>query len=235
MTIKIGLGVTEKQIRWVAAIRSSKACTELLTQAYWKSFFSQRAQVGVATARAGNVVGGGDWAPDRLIPDLVRAIQNKTQITLRNPQATRPWQHVLDPLFGYVLLAEKLWADPQQYATAWNFGPSPYAHHSVGEICQQFINHWFHAAVAGQWLKIAPDLHKPEAQRLALDSTLARQQLGWRPCEGVDELLVWTIAWYQACLQGQNMSKMSIQQLQAYLERGLHNEISTSPVWAVST
>lgn len=214
---------------------SSKACTEILTQSYWKSFFSHRRGVGVATARAGNVVGGGDWSTDRLIPDLVRAVQNKTQVTLRHPQATRPWQHVLDPIFGYLLLAEKLYQDPKRYSTAWNFGPDAYAHRTVGDISQQFMNHWFHAPVAAQWIKVVADLTLPEAQLLALDSTLARQQLGWQPHYGLEAMLALTVEWYQACLQGKSMAMLSTQQLQDYLERGLHHDISTSTLWTLST
>lgn len=214
---------------------SSKACTELLTQSYWKSFFSQRGHVGVATARAGNVIGGGDWSVDRLIPDLVRAIQHKTQVTLRNPQATRPWQHVLDPLFGYLLLAEKLCQDPKKYSSAWNFGPDAHAHRTVGVVSQQLINDWFRAPVAAQWIKIMADSALAEAQLLALDSTLARQQLGWSPCYGLDAMLALTIEWYQACLQGEKMDLVTIQQLQEYLERGLYDDISTSALRTIST
>ncbi|KXK67228.1 CDP-glucose 4,6-dehydratase, partial [Pseudomonas monteilii] len=176
---------------------SSKACCEILAQSYAASFFpaERYAEHGLslATARAGNVLGGGDFSPDRLIPDVLKAWSADEQVTLRFPQAVRPWQHALEPLAGYLLLAASLYEQGQRYAGAWNFGPGDDDMRSVGEVVQ---------LLAGQW-PLAPgvkvetsDLH--EAGLLRLDSSRARQLLGWRPRWTLNECLERTLGWHLA-------------------------------------
>ncbi len=175
---------------------ASKACAELVVASYRKAFL-QQAGVGMASARAGNVIGGGDWAEDRLIPDLVRAAQQHQTITIRSPSATRPWQHVLDPLFGYLLLAERLSAAPNDFAEAWNFGPQPDPV-TVGTVARRFIELLGRGAVdVGP---TASGVH--EAQLLAVDSTKAIQRLGWRPTLQLQAALAFTAEWYRAQILG---------------------------------
>ena len=175
---------------------ASKACAELVVASYRKAFL-QQAGVGLASARAGNVIGGGDWAEDRLIPDLVRGAQQDQTITIRSPSATRPWQHVLDPLFGYLLLAERLSAAPNDFAEAWNFGPQPDPV-TVGTVARRFIELLGRGAVdVGP---TASGVH--EAQLLAVDSTKAIQRLGWRPTLQLQAALSFTAEWYRAQILG---------------------------------
>lgn len=172
---------------------ASKAATELLAASYRRAFFEPAGQVLLATARAGNVIGGGDWAADRLIPDLVRAIAAGQPLAVRAPGAVRPWQHVLDPLSGYLLLGERLLQGEAAAATAWNFGPDADAGHTVAQVLEQFTDLWPGAAWRHQ---PGPQVH--EAGLLRLDSAKARAELGWRPVWGLDVALAATARWYQA-------------------------------------
>ena len=157
---------------------NSKACAELVTDSMRRSFFSERSPaVGIASARAGNVIGGGDWAADRLIPDLVRAAMAGAVTPIRNPRATRPWQHVLEPLHGYLLLAERLLEQPAEYAEAWNFGPDAGGDRPVEDVIQVLSSLWQGKV---RW-RIDSDDHPHEAGKLMLDSTKAHQRLGWAP------------------------------------------------------
>ncbi|GLO32122.1 MULTISPECIES: CDP-glucose 4,6-dehydratase [Pseudomonas] len=196
---------------------SSKACCEILAQSYAASFFpaERYAEHGLslATARAGNVLGGGDFSPDRLIPDVLKAWSADEQVTLRFPQAVRPWQHALEPLAGYLLLAASLYEQGQRYAGAWNFGPGDDDMRSVGEVVQ---------LLAGQW-PLAPgvkvetsDLH--EAGLLRLDSSRARQLLGWRPRWTLNECLERTLGWHLAWRKGMDMRAVCLTQLSLYQE-----------------
>jgi CDP-glucose 4,6-dehydratase len=175
---------------------ASKGCAELVTAAFRNSFFS--AGTGhpalIATARAGNVIGGGDWAEDRLIPDVARAVSSKKAIKIRNPQGLRPWQHVLEPLSGYLILGQRLLDGDRSLADAWNFGPSENDNLPVIAILDRLKKHWSRLdfVVDSQIGK----LH--EAGRLRLDSSRARQRLGWRPVWDCDRALEKTAAWYQA-------------------------------------
>jgi CDP-glucose 4,6-dehydratase len=189
---------------------SSKACAELLTASFRDSFFGDGPPI--ASVRAGNVIGGGDWSADRLIPDCVRALKAGVQVNLRYPQAVRPWQHVLEPLSGYLLLAEELARSPNPALGAVNFGPNPSSFCKVNEVVEAFS-----ARFAGKpgWQRDA-GAHPPEAQALTLSSALARRSLGWRPCLDVHEALAWTADWYQAHAAGENMLNFSEVQIAKY-------------------
>lgn len=176
---------------------SSKACAELVTMAYRQSFF-ETLQAHVATARAGNVIGGGDWAQDRLIPDMVRAFSQNKPLTLRYPQAIRPWQHVLEPLAGYLVLAERLVTHGDTLPTAWNFGPRPADMWPVGEIVEKAASVWGQSAQVQ--LETAPQPH--ETGILRLNSSQAETRLGWQPQLTVEEALALTMTWYKHWAQG---------------------------------
>ncbi|HZQ70586.1 MAG TPA: CDP-glucose 4,6-dehydratase [Terriglobales bacterium] len=173
---------------------SSKGCAELVSAAYRNSFFSGPDTARIATARAGNVIGGGDWSEDRLVPDLVRGISSGKPVVIRRPDSIRPWQHVLEPLRGYLLLAQRLHASGSEYAEAWNFGPREADAISVGELAARFVSTWN----SGE-LKIEPDPSAPhEAQFLRLSTAKARARLDWKPALDLDRAIAWTTKWYQA-------------------------------------
>ena len=190
---------------------SSKACTEIVTSSYYRSFFKTN-HVGVATARAGNVIGGGDWSRDRLVPDVVAALAAGTSALIRNPASVRPWQHVLEPLLGYLLLAERLASDDQGFSEGWNFGPDPLAVQPVSELVTSLCALWGDGA---RWHSI--DLAQPhEAQLLALDASKARGRLRWVPRLDLGEALGWTARWYKAFYRGEDIRTVSLQQLHDY-------------------
>ncbi len=192
---------------------SSKACAEIVCSSYRRSYFRSGGvgsrRVGLATARAGNVVGGGDWAEDRLVPDLVRAAVAGVPLALRNPRATRPWQHVLEPLSGYLELGARL-LDGEPVDEAWNFGPAPDATLEVEEVAQRLRAHWPEFELSHD-----PGPHPHEAPLLKLDCRKAEQRLGWRPVWDADTTLRRTVDWYRAhSSQGEIRSH---QDIQAYL------------------
>lgn len=197
---------------------SSKGCSELVTAAYRRSFFDPASKDGAAaaTARAGNVIGGGDVAADRIVPDIVAAIRSGRPLPIRNPDAVRPWQHVLEPLSGYLLLAEKLWADPATYARGWNFGPGADSHRPVRYVVETFQKYW------GERLAWELDRgYKPhETQLLALDSTKARMMLGWQPRWTLDLALRAVVDWHKAHDEGKSLRDTTLQQIASY-ERAL--------------
>jgi len=172
---------------------NSKACAELVSACWRDSFLAERG-IGVATARAGNVIGGGDWSADRLVPDAMRAFSAGRAPEIRNPEAVRPWQHVLEPLTGYLLLAEALAADPARFAKGWNFGPAPADMTSVREVIDLLAAHW---GVTQKWAMQAGE-HPHEAAMLTLDSSAAAEALGWRPRLSLDGALALTAHWYRA-------------------------------------
>lgn len=189
---------------------SSKACSELVTAAYRQSFF-QDTPCGIATARAGNVIGGGDWAADRLVPDFLRALDEGKTLTIRSPKATRPWQHVLEPLSGYLALAQKLATHPTSFSEGWNFGPAE----SDTKPVEWIVDRLCHAVPGASWvLDEAPQPH--EASLLTLDSTKAQQQLDWRPRWDLAAALDKTIAWHQSWRNGAAMQAVSIEQINEY-------------------
>ena len=188
---------------------NSKACTELVTAAFRNSFFHEG--VALASARAGNVIGGGDWALDRLVPDLVRAAAAGVPAKIRNPRATRPWQHVLEPLGAYLLLAEKLVDEGARYAEAWNFGPAAEDIVAVEEVLERVTARW----KAARWTQ-DPRSHPHEARLLALDCSKAAERLGWRPRRHLDEAVEWTVDWYQAWLEKRDLQRLSLEQIERF-------------------
>lgn len=194
---------------------SSKAAAEILCASWRRSFVQtdERRKAGLATARAGNVIGGGDFAADRLVPDLVRARQRGVNARLRYPGAVRPWQHVLEPLGGYLRLAEALHRDPRGLSTAFNFGPDKDDFRPVGELADGIST-----ALGSRWdLEPAPQPH--EAGLLRLDSTRAEKLLGWTPRLPFDETLRWTSAWYAHWLAGGDVRTFTLDQIRAYAAR----------------
>lgn len=187
---------------------SSKACAELVTAAYRASFFETAETPRVASARAGNVIGGGDWGKDRLLPDIMRAALAGEEVGIRNPEAVRPWQHVLNPLSGYLVLAQALWESPD-HAGGWNFGPAEKDARSVAWIVERTSELW-----PGE-LRSSVDSgpHPGEARYLWLDSSRARQRLGWRPPLSLDAALKATVAWYRELLAGADMREVSLGQV----------------------
>lgn len=194
----------------------SKSCAELVTAAYSKAFFDSAepggGRVFVATARAGNVIGGGDWAEDRLIPDLMRAVVSGKPVLIRNPHAVRPWQHVLEPLEGYLMLAEKLWEGKGEYAGAWNFGPDEENTVTVEALALNTKERWGHEV---QW-EFDPAEHPHESHYLKLDSSKARNKLKWRPRLTLYQTLDWLVEWYQCYQQKQDMKKVTLNQIERY-------------------
>jgi len=190
---------------------SSKGCAELVTGAYRASFFQSGA--AVASARAGNVIGGGDWAPNRLLPDAARAFSAGRPLEVRNPRAVRPWQHVLEPLSGYVALAEALQEDGAAFAGAWNFGPADEDARTVGDVVERFTQLWGGGA---RW-EATPGVHPHEAHLLRLDCAKARTVLGWRPRTRLDEALQWTADWYGSWRRGVDMREFTREQIERYL------------------
>ncbi len=189
---------------------SSKGCSELVTSAYRRSFLAE-AGVAVASARAGNVIGGGDWAEGRLIPDFLRAIDNKEILNVRSPNAIRPWQHVLEPLSGYLTLAENLFTHGKQYAEAWNFGPADEDARTVAWIVDKLTS----TAPNANWqIDKQPQLH--EATYLKLDSSKARTQLGWQPRWNLETALEKIMRWHQHWRNNGDMHQFSLQQIAEY-------------------
>lgn len=195
---------------------SSKACAEIVSAAYRTSFFPvdrlHEHHVAVATARAGNVIGGGDWSEDRLIPDLIRGFQNKQPVRIRRPKALRPWQHVLEPLHGYMMLAERLLAEDAQFASAFNFGPATDEIWTVEAIANHMAAHWGDDAA---WVcDSEPGVH--EAGVLRLDVSKAQAELGWHPLLRIETALKWTVEWHRAWRHGAAMKEETYAQIAAY-------------------
>jgi len=192
---------------------SSKGCAELVTDAYRKSYFSSDASRCVlASARAGNVIGGGDWATDRLIPDIIRAFTHDTAVIIRNPDAIRPWQHVLEPLNGYLTLAEKLWHEGRVYAGGWNFGPREQGAMPVLWIVKRMIETWGDDAR----YELDPQAQVHEANYLKLDSSRARGLLAWAPKLELSQALQWLTEWYKIYQRGDDMRAVTLAQIEAY-------------------
>ncbi|MGC1183366.1 CDP-glucose 4,6-dehydratase [Legionella sp.] len=190
---------------------NSKACSELVTNAYRMSYFNSTS-IGLASARAGNVIGGGDWAEDRLIPDIIRACRNKISVSIRNPHALRPWQHVLEPLSGYLLLAERVHYEPSIYADAWNFGPNENDVQPVRWIADFIVKHWNQPA---SWI-LDKDHHAHEATSLKLDCSKSQSLLGWRPRWDLEKGLKETVEWYQAFFSNADIREKTIAQIKLF-------------------
>lgn len=236
--VRVVLGVTSDKCyenqEWVWGYRendsmggydpysNSKGCAELVASAYRNSYFNPAAfskhNTAVATARAGNVIGGGDWANDRLIPDIIRALISGNPAIIRNPDAIRPWQHVMGPLHGYLLLAEKLWTEGAAYCEAWNFGPEDADAQPVSRIADQLTTMWSNGAT---WTCSGGD-HPHEAHYLKLDISKARLRLGWKPLWGLELALQSIVEWYQAYQAHQDMRSVTLAQINSFsmLESG---------------
>jgi len=195
---------------------SSKGCAELITDTYWKSFFSKQVfselVIRIASARAGNVIGGGDWGADRLIPDMVRAVMSKKTLIIRNPHAIRPWQFVLEPLNGYLDLIENLWTKGSQFKGGWNFGPVSDDCKTVDWILEAMNSLWEGGI---QW-ELDTAENPSEASFLKVDSSKARKLLGWSTKLSVSQALAWAVEWYQEYLNQQDMRRFSMEQIQRY-------------------
>ena len=191
---------------------SSKACAEIITHAYRKSFYNGSVTAGVATARAGNVVGGGDWAEYRLLPDCLRSLERNEEIVIRNPDSIRPWQHVLDPLHGYLLLAYKLFNNALSFSSTWNFGPDEKACVKVKDLTQEVINQWS----SGSLRYDSQDKIFKEACVLRLDNSKAKRELGWSPQWDVQKAIAKTVAWHKAYLNKADMYDVCCEQIKAH-------------------
>ena len=193
---------------------SSKGCAELLTAAWRRSFFpSDGAQpVGLGSARAGNVIGGGDWAEDRLVPDCMRAFASGQPVVIRRPAAVRPWQHVLEPLSGYLALAERLSTDPRSFGEAWNFGPATDDARPVGWVVDRLSAFWGNGA---RWERDS-GTHPHEAGLLQVDASKARTRLGWTPRLSLEESLRWTVDWYKRFEAGEDAGTLTLDQIERF-------------------
>jgi CDP-glucose 4,6-dehydratase len=196
---------------------SSKGCAEIVTAAYRRSFFHGQREhaAAIASARAGNVIGGGDWARDRLMPDLMKAFAERRPAAIRNPRATRPWQHVLEPLRGYLSLAEELCNGNSAAASGWNFGPLKADVKSVGWIADAAARRWGGGAA---W-ESDRSARSHEAHSLELDISKARDDLGWQPVLTVDDAVDWTVRWHKGLRDGQSVRALTLRDISEYAER----------------
>jgi CDP-glucose 4,6-dehydratase len=201
---------------------ASKGCAEIVFSAYLKSFFSldtnHTKAIGAASARAGNVIGGGDWGTDRLVPDCIRALSRNQPIGIRNPRAIRPWQHVLEPLGGYLLLGARLLQDPEKYSGVWNFGPDDSSHLTVSEMSDRLIKYWGDGSLND--LSDPNALH--EAKLLKLNCDKAHTELNWHSALTIDDCLQMTAQWYKefySVSPRDSMYKICTQQIAEYVER----------------
>ncbi|RMD04341.1 CDP-glucose 4,6-dehydratase [Clostridium autoethanogenum] len=189
----------------------SKGCSELVTNSFRNSFFKEK-NIFLASARAGNVIGGGDWAEDRLVPDVIKSLINDIGPSIRNPYAVRPWQYVLEPLSGYMLLAVKGWNSNGKYGEAWNFGPDDTHVKNVEEVANSILKR------LGKKFDIAYDrnVKSHESQMLKLDCSKAKSELGWYPSLNFDETVEWTANWYRAYLEKADMQQFTLDQIDKY-------------------
>lgn len=190
---------------------ASKACVELLCQS-WRLSFGEHVPWALATARAGNVIGGGDWADDRLIPDMVRGAVGGRPTPIRNPLSVRPWQHVLDPLAGYLHLAEQLWVRGGAVDGAWNFGPASSSEVTVHQVADLVCREWGEGC---RWIEDG-GAHPHESPALSLDSTRARSELNWQPRLALEEAVRWTVRWYREFAEGGSARTLTLDQIGAY-------------------
>ena len=190
---------------------NSKGCAELVSSAYRRSFFQQGAPA-LATARAGNVIGGGDWATDRLVPDILRAFEKNEPAVIRNPHSTRPWQHVLEPLSGYLVLAQRLWGGGAAFAEAWNLGPRDEDARPVQWIVERLVQQWGGDA---RW-QLDGGQHPHEAHYLKLDISKARARLGWQPRWRLAEALEHIVTWHRAWLESEDVRALCLRQIDQY-------------------
>lgn len=193
---------------------ASKAAAELVFSSYQSSFFQTQPNFGAASVRAGNVIGGGDWAADRVVPDSIRALRSDKPIHLRNPGSTRPWQHVLEPLSGYLAMAAALLEEPKRFTGAWNFGPYDHSIRTVEELVRMIVAEWGSGQVESVRQLDAPH----EANLLHLNCDKAHQLLHWQPKWGVERAVAETVAWYRGVSEGHSALEISTRQLFEYME-----------------
>jgi len=196
---------------------SSKGCAELVASSYRRSFLQDQG-IALASVRAGNVIGGGDWADDRLIPDILRSFEKKEPVVVRNPKATRPWQHVLEPLSGYLILAQKLYRDQEKYAGGWNFGPNDNDVKPVDWILDKMISKWPNSS----W-ELDASSNPHEAGFLKLDISKAKSQLDWQPVWELSRTLDKIIAWHRSWLSQEDMQTVSLAEIEEYM-KDMNNE-----------
>lgn len=202
---------------------NSKACAELVTKSYQSSYFNG-SSIGLASVRAGNVIGGGDFATDRLVPNIMHACINNESVAIRHPNAIRPWQHVLDPLSGYLLLAEKLYHEPAQFTGGWNFGPEEQDAKPVQWITEYLLSQW---SIDATWFVDAGEqVH--EATYLKLDCAKSKALLAWRPTWRLEQGLQETVSWYQAFERGDNMKTHTLMQIACFVKKAGSQLISES-------
>lgn len=192
---------------------ASKAAAEMAFTAYLESFMAARPNFGAASVRAGNVIGGGDWSLDRIVPDCITALLNHKPIILRNPSATRPWQHVLEPLYGYLLLGNQLYHEPKIFSGSWNFGPHNDSIRNVESLTREIIELWGDGLIQCNVSKDAPH----EANILHLNCDKANYILGWHPCWNFDQTIKETVYWYKGWSQGQKASRLTKEQINKYM------------------
>jgi CDP-glucose 4,6-dehydratase len=193
---------------------ASKAAAELVFSAYNDSFFNDRPLFGAASVRAGNVIGGGDWSADRIVPDCIRALQNSEPIRLRSPKATRPWQHVLEPLSGYLLLATCIHKNPKQFRGSYNFGPDSGEMHTVEDLAKELVRMWG----SGEIMITKKDDDLPEAGLLHLNCDKAHHYLGWHSKWNFKKTVEQTVKWYKSVKNGQSAKIITKQQIIEYME-----------------
>ncbi|MFQ3368171.1 MAG: CDP-glucose 4,6-dehydratase [Methylophilaceae bacterium] len=196
---------------------SSKGCAELITATYRRSFLQDQG-VGLASARAGNVIGGGDWADARLIPDILSSFEKNNPVVIRNPKAIRPWQHVLEPLSGYLILAQKLYNDHTEYAEGWNFGPNEQGLRPVDWILDEMIVNW-----PGSSWRLDEKINPHEADILKLDISKAKSKLGWQPIWELGYALKKIVHWHRAWINKENMQAICLAEIKEYT-RDMNNE-----------
>ncbi len=189
---------------------SSKGCAELVASSYRRSFLQDQG-IGIASVRAGNVIGGGDWADDRLIPDILRSFEKNKPVVIRNPKATRPWQHVLEPLSGYLILAQNLYKDQKKYAEGWNFGPNEKDVQPVDWILDKMISKWPDSS----W-ELDNNSSPHEAGFLKLDISKAKSKLGWSPAWELSQTLEKIVSWHQAWLNKEDMQATCLTEIEEY-------------------
>ena len=192
---------------------ASKACSEIISNAYRKSFFNPEGDVFMATARAGNVIGGGDWSADRLVPDIIEAYSKDHPVKIRNPNSIRPWQHVLEPIRGYLMLAEKLYTEGEKFAEAWNFGPNETDAKSVKFISEKLSKFWNIKEPC--WIAQDGD-HPHEAKYLKLDISKAKHKLGWSPILNLERSLELTATWHKEISKGIDPTDVTLKQISEY-------------------
>jgi CDP-glucose 4,6-dehydratase len=200
---------------------SSKGCAELITVAYRNSFFNPKDfkihGKALSSVRAGNIIGGGDWAKDRIIPDCIRALEKKEPIKIRNPKSIRPWQYVLEPIGGYLLLGARMFEDPEKYCGAWNFGPEGSSIISVQELVELVLKYW----EKGNWEKSKKNKEPHEAKLLILDISKAKYELGWKPSMDVKEAVKHTVDWYKSIQTPSVIPDICQKEVQNYMEKML--------------